>query len=69
MVASRDESMAMFTCLMSHIFSANEQCFSLITNQRKVFFSLTYQPSEQVAPVDPTTGKSTDRLVQNLTMI
>jgi hypothetical protein len=30
-------AIALFACLISRIFSANEQCFSLTTNQQTVF--------------------------------
>jgi len=38
---------AMFAGLISRIFSANEQYFSLIINQSIVLSAMAYQPSEQ----------------------
>ena len=40
-------TMALFTCFMSRTISANEQCFSLITNQRTVLSAMAFQQSEQ----------------------
>jgi hypothetical protein len=37
---------ALFTCLMSRTFSANEQYFSLTTNQRTVLSPINFQRSE-----------------------
>jgi len=36
-----------FAWLISHPFSANEQYFSLTTNQPTVLSAMAYQPSEQ----------------------
>jgi hypothetical protein len=38
-----------FVCLISHTFSNNEQCFSLIINRRTVFSALIFQPSKHYA--------------------
>ena len=38
---------ALFAWLISRTFSANEQYFSLTTNQPTVFSVMAYQPSEQ----------------------
>ena len=38
---------ALFAWLISRTFSANEQYFSLITNQPTVLSAMAYQPSEQ----------------------
>ena len=38
---------AMFAWLISRTFSANEQYFSLVTNQSTVLLAMAYQPSEQ----------------------
>ena len=37
----------LFTWLISRTFSANEQYFSLTTNQSTVLSAMAYQPSEQ----------------------
>ena len=50
---------ALFAWLISRTFSANEQYFSLTTNQSTVLSAMTYQPSEQgslytlLAPINP----------------
>jgi len=38
---------ALFAWFISRIFSANEQYFSLITNQPTVLSAMAYQPSKQ----------------------
>jgi hypothetical protein len=38
--------LAPFTCLISRIFSANEQCFSLTTNQRTLLSVMAFQLNE-----------------------
>ena len=38
---------SLFAWLISCTFSANEQYFSLTTNQPTIFLAMTYQPSEQ----------------------
>ena len=38
---------ALFVWFISRTFSANEQYFSLTTNQPTVFSAITYQPSKQ----------------------
>ena len=40
------EAKAMFASLMSRAISANEQCFSLTTNQRTVLSTMPFQRSE-----------------------
>jgi hypothetical protein len=40
-------SIALFAWLISHTFSANEQYFSLTTNQRTIFSAMTFQANEQ----------------------
>ena len=40
-------SNVLFTWLISRIFSANEQYFSLIINRSTVLSAIAYQPSEQ----------------------
>jgi hypothetical protein len=37
----------LFAWLISRTFSANEQCFSLTTNQQTVLSAMAFQPSEQ----------------------
>jgi len=44
---NNEESIALFAWLISHTFSANEQYFSLTTNQSTVLSTMAYQPSEQ----------------------
>jgi len=39
--------LALFAWLISRTFSANEQYFSLTTNQPTILLAMTYQPSEQ----------------------
>jgi hypothetical protein len=43
----RERNCCLVRLLISHTFLANEHCFSLTTNQPTVFFSLTFQQSEQ----------------------
>ena len=38
---------SLFAWLISRTFSANEQYFSLTTNQPTVFSAMTYQPNDQ----------------------
>jgi hypothetical protein len=38
---------ALFACLMSRTFSANEQCFPLTTNQPTLLSAMAYQPRKQ----------------------
>ena len=45
--AASDGVAAMFAWLISRTFSANEQYFSLTTNQPTVLSAMAYQPSEQ----------------------
>jgi len=41
------KAIALFVWLISRTFSANEQYFSLTTNQPTVLLAMAYQPSEQ----------------------
>ena len=43
----KSESIVMFAWLISCTFSADEQYFSLTTNQLKVLSAMAYQPNEQ----------------------
>jgi len=45
--AASDGVAALFAWLISRTFSANEQYFSLTTNQPTVLSAMAYQPSEQ----------------------
>jgi hypothetical protein len=44
--AMRFELEVLFACLIIRTFSANEQCFSLTTNQPTLLSAMAYQPSE-----------------------
>jgi len=46
MPKSKTMHVALFAWLISRIFSANEQYFSLTTNQQTVLSAMAYQPSE-----------------------
>ena len=43
---------SLFAWLISRTFSANEQYFSLTTNQQTILSAMAYQPSEQGISID-----------------
>jgi hypothetical protein len=47
LIAKTNRRSALFVSFISCTFSANEQCFSLTTNQRTVLSVMTFQPREQ----------------------